>query len=114
MNDPSIGINVESFSRIPNSAKEIYYLDAPLFGQCIFRLGKIDFEKWMNDTKFFTNKVKVPDLNRIIYSKIQEYPKELFDCKDTDLYEWRDIDGGGFTVNYFSKDEIVIYDWSSN
>jgi hypothetical protein len=113
-NHPSIGINVKSFSRIPLAAHSIYYVDAPLFGQCIFILDKDEFTTWIINKKFIVHKKQDLDQNRFVVSKIKGYPMEIFDCKNSELYEWRDVDGGGFSVNYFPENGLVVYDWSSN
>ena len=114
MNYPNIGINVKTYSRIPDAARNIYYVDAPLYGQCFFTLGKDEFKNWINDKRYSDHKVSNPDSERIVRSKIKGYPMELADCKNAELYEWRDLDGGGYSVNYFAENELVVYDWSSN
>ena len=114
MNNPNIGINAESFSRIPNSAHEIYFIDAPLYGQCIFTIGNIEFNNWIDEKKYSIYKINNPNSSRSISSKIKGYPMEIMDCKNAIFYEWRDVDGGGFSVNYFKENGLVVYDWSSN
>ena len=114
MNYPSTGIDVKSYSRIPSAARDIYYVDAPLYGQCFFKLGKDEFETWLVDKNYIGNKITLPNSDRIIQSKIKGFPMEISDCTKADLYEWRDVDGGGFSVNYFTETGLVVYDWSSN
>lgn len=114
MNYPDTGINVRSFSRIPNAAHEIYYVDEPLYGQCFFTLGKDEFKTWIVEKKYTDHKISNPDSNRFITSKINGFQMEITDCKKAELYEWRDVDGGGFSISYFAENGLVVYDWSSN
>ena len=114
MNSPNVGLNVSAFYKAPCGDSEISYIDAPLFGQAVFKISESDFNLWINEISKNTRLVVKRDEIEYVYGRVKGIDLERYAQEKCDSYSWHDTDGGGLMIRYYREMKFVIYNWSSN
>jgi len=120
---PDMGVGLSSFEDAPAGATNISYWYGPIDRFLEFNATKIIFERWVDEKGFthgfdpWTGK-PYDELNYVksVY-RIQQPSNKIYSMEISDEDIWisnRGKNGGGYTVAFFPKQELVVYEWSSH